>query len=187
MASLLPNPPVAPEASRSLESPLNIVNDTNRGERDGFPDDPRKPIEWQFQPAPTVDSRNPDQNRSGLANEGEKTATVGSGTNGSLSTFSNTQNETIVDEDLTHTTRSESGQVPWAPIEVRENGPDDSGGLRTPMAIELIGAVLQGGLGTKEKMTAMRSRMRTLSQDSSEEKKSQQSNSDDQEAPPSAA
>lgn len=186
VASLLQKSPVGSETVKPFPLPSSIGDDTDRSEA-GMTDNLQNPVEWSAQPAPTVDVLGSGRNISDLAYEGDKNPPAGAKKGGNFSTHSSKQDETIVDPGSANVARPESGQVPWSPIEMDETVSDDSGGINTPMAIGLIGAVLQGRLGTKEKMTDMRARTRALYQKSSDEKKSQQPYTDDQEAPPGAA
>ena len=186
VASLLQKSPVGSETVKPFPLPSSIGDDTDRSEA-GMTDNLQNPVEWSAQPAPTVDVLGSGRNISDLAYEGDKNPPAGAKKDGNFSTHSSKQDETIVDPGSANVARPESGQVPWSPIEMDETVSDDSGGINTPMAIGLIGAVLQGRLGTKEKMTDMRARTRALYQKSSDEKKSQHPHTDDQEAPPGAA
>ena len=186
VASLLQKSPIGSETVKPFPLPSSIGDDIDRSEA-GMTDNLQNPVEWSAQPAPTVDVLGSGRNLSDLAYEGDKNPPAGAKRDGNFSTHSSKQDETIVDPGSANVARPESNQVPWSPIEMDETVSDDSGGLNTPIAIGLIGAVLQGRLGTKEKMTDMRARTRAPYQKSSDEKKSQQPHTDDQEAPPGAA
>ncbi len=147
----------------------------------------RKPVEWNSQHNTPVDILDSGRNVSKVAPDGDGNQMAGPGRNENFSSSSSKQSEITEDHDRANATRPESAQVPWSPREETEHVSDDAGGLSMPIVAGLVGTALQGSLGTKEKLTAMRTRIRGMSRKSEDEKKSQPQGADDKEVPPGAA
>jgi hypothetical protein len=178
------NRPVIFEGSARPASLSQIKDDTSEG-KGRVPDDVRKPVEWSSQPAPLLDALRPDHNPAGRAHDGDGTKTVGSEQDRASSTSPRTQDETAVNLEAANAARPELEQVPWPPTAETENVPDDSGGLGVPIAVGLVGAVLQGQLGKKERMTALTGQNPTRDRQPAKEQNSEQPSVDDQVVPPS--
>ena len=77
------------------------------------------------------------------------------------------------------------GQVPWLPSEEVETVPEDPSSLSMPMALGLVGAVLQGSLGKKERITILNAPGPARGQQPAHEQNSQQPSEDKKETPSS--
>ena len=183
VASLQSNDSVMFGDHNIAASPSTIVDANQQGELH-VPENLRKPVEWNSQPIAPVDMLDSGRNVSKIAPDGDENQAVGSGRN---ETLSSKQSGITEDPDTAKATRPESGQVPWSPMEEAEQVSDGTSVLSVPMVAGLVGTALQGSLGTKEKMTAMRTRIRRMYQKPEDEKTSQPQGADDKEPPPSAA
>ncbi|MBH0192734.1 MAG: cadherin repeat domain-containing protein, partial [Nitrospira sp.] len=177
------NRPVAFEGSARPAFLSQIKEDTSEG-GGRVPDNGRKPVEWSSQPASLLDALRQDRNLAGRAHDGDGTKAVGSEQDRASATSPRTQDEPAVNLDAANAARPELEQAPQPPTAETENVPDDSGGLGVPMAVGLVGAVLQGHLGKKEKMTTLTGQNPTRDRQPAKEQNSEKPSVDDQVVPP---
>jgi hypothetical protein len=175
-------PEVEGNAKPAVSSQME--NDTNEGET-RVPDDPRKPGEWSSHRGVKPDVPSSGRNLSDVAYEGEWTRPSSSTSDENLSPLVAKHEDITVALDSVNQADVEVGQVPWPSSGDVETVPEDSSGLSMPMALGLVGAVLQGSLGKKGKITIVHTPNPARGQQPANEQKPPQPSEDHKEAPPS--
>ncbi len=189
VASLHQRASVGPEMSSPVVLSQDPLNDKGGGQVDAA-HTAGQSIDVQSEPGLTADMTVPGQTSvESMHVKGAEQPTV-SESSKNQSTVSTMHGKINLDPGSTderNWSRFTFDQGPWPPAAEEEKVPDDSGGLAMPMAVGLMGAILQGSSGKKEKLAALNAKNPTRGQEPAKTETSQQPSTDDRDAPPSAA